>query len=55
MEPLAKLNQVYEEHRAICEAIAEGHAVLAHDLMRQHLEGSRNRLFEDKTLDLSRR
>ena len=54
MGPLAKLEQVYEEHHAICEAIANGQADLARDHMREHLEGSRNRLFENKMLDLSR-
>lgn len=54
MGPLAKLEQVYEEHRGICDAIAAGEAELARDRMREHLEGSRNRLFENKVLDLSR-
>lgn len=54
MGPLMQLEHVYEEHRAICEAIAAGEAELARDHMRRHLEGSRNRLFENKVLDLSR-
>lgn len=54
MGPLVKLEQVYEEHRDICEAIATGEAELARERMREHLEGSRNRLFENKMLDLSR-
>ena len=54
MGPLAGLEAVYEEHKAICEAIAAGQSDLARDSMREHLEGSRNRLFENKVLDLSR-
>jgi GntR family transcriptional repressor for pyruvate dehydrogenase complex len=54
MGPLVMLEQVYEEHREICEAIASGEAELARERMRDHLEGSRNRLFENKVLDLSR-
>jgi len=54
MGPLTKLEQVYDEHRGICDAIAAGESELARDRMREHLEGSRNRLFENKVLDLSR-
>jgi GntR family transcriptional repressor for pyruvate dehydrogenase complex len=48
-----KLQTVLEEHRAIHQAIAAGRADEARRLMAAHLEGSRNRLFEGKTLDLS--
>jgi GntR family transcriptional repressor for pyruvate dehydrogenase complex len=37
----------------IFEAIRDGEAQTAHDLMQKHLEGSRDRLFEGKLLDLS--
>lgn len=53
MGPQQGLEQVYEEHRAIYLAVAEGRAEDARDLMRKHLEGSRDRLFEGKVLDLS--
>lgn len=42
------LKHVFEEHRAIAEAIERRHPELARDLMRQHLIGSRDRLFEGK-------
>lgn len=42
------LQHVFEEHRAIAEAIEQRHPELARDLMRQHLTGSRDRLFEGK-------
>jgi GntR family transcriptional repressor for pyruvate dehydrogenase complex len=48
-----KLQNVLDEHRAIHQAILEGKAEDARQLMARHLEGSRNRLFEGKTLDLS--
>jgi GntR family transcriptional repressor for pyruvate dehydrogenase complex len=48
-----KLQTVLEEHRAIHEAIAAGRADDARRLMRLHLEGSRDRLFEGRTLNLS--
>ncbi|MDI6025005.1 FadR/GntR family transcriptional regulator [Corticibacterium sp. UT-5YL-CI-8] len=54
MGPLIKLEQVYDEHSDICDAIAGGQAELARTRMYEHLEGSRNRLFENKVLDLSR-
>ncbi|MCE9663514.1 FadR family transcriptional regulator [Halomonas sp. M5N1S17] len=42
------LQHVFEEHRAIAEAIEQRHPELAHDLMHKHLAGSRDRLFEGK-------
>ncbi|HMN84675.1 MAG TPA: FadR/GntR family transcriptional regulator [Bauldia sp.] len=54
MGPRLQLQQVYEEHEAIYRAIAEGDAEEARRMMRKHLEGSRDRLFEGKALDLSR-
>jgi len=54
MGPLILLEQVYAEHESIYEAIAARDDELARDRMRRHLEGSRNRLFEGKVLDLSR-
>src|SRR6185312_946853 len=53
MGPKEKLNSVFEEHRRICNAIVEGRAEDARDAMRIHLEGSRDRLFEGRILDLS--
>ncbi|WEX11862.1 FadR/GntR family transcriptional regulator [Chelativorans sp. AA-79] len=53
MGPGRGLEKVLGEHRAIYEAIRDGNAEVARQLMRQHLEGSRNRLFEDRLLDLS--
>ncbi|XEN33775.1 GntR family transcriptional regulator, transcriptional repressor for pyruvate dehydrogenase complex (plasmid) [Ensifer sp. WSM1721] len=53
MGPRPGLEQVYEEHKAIFRAVADGRAEDARDLMLQHLEGSRDRLFEGKVLDLS--
>jgi GntR family transcriptional repressor for pyruvate dehydrogenase complex len=49
----AKLQNVLEEHRAIYDAIANRQPEEACRAMRIHLEGSRNRLFEGKSLDLS--
>jgi len=51
--PRPGLEQVYQEHNEIYKAIAEGRAEDARDLMRAHLEGSRDRLFEGRVLDLS--
>jgi GntR family transcriptional repressor for pyruvate dehydrogenase complex len=48
-----KLQNVLEEHRGIFEAIVAGRTADARHLMTSHLEGSRDRLFEGKTLDLS--
>jgi GntR family transcriptional regulator, transcriptional repressor for pyruvate dehydrogenase complex len=53
MGPGRGLEKVLGEHRAIFEAIRDGKAEIARELMRQHLEGSRNRLFEGRVLDLS--
>ena len=51
--PRPGLEQVFQEHNEIYKAIAEGRAENARDLMRAHLEGSRDRLFEGRVLDLS--
>jgi len=45
--------QVYQEYNEIYKAIAEGRADDAQRLMEIHLEGSRDRLFEGRALDLS--
>ncbi|MFB9865765.1 FadR/GntR family transcriptional regulator [Vreelandella sulfidaeris] len=42
------LQHVFEEHKAIVEAIEQRHPSVARDLMREHLTGSRDRLFEGK-------
>lgn len=42
------LAAVYAEHRAIFEAIRNGRGDAACDLMRNHLKGSRDRLFEGR-------
>ncbi len=42
------LAQVYAEHRAIRDTIREGRAAQAQDLMRAHLIGSRERLFQGR-------
>jgi GntR family transcriptional regulator, transcriptional repressor for pyruvate dehydrogenase complex len=47
------LKVVLEEHRAIYHAVRDGKPEDARDAMRRHLEGSRNRLFEGRMLDLS--
>nr|WP_315859124.1 FCD domain-containing protein [Rhizobium leguminosarum] len=41
------------EHNAIYNAIADGRPDDAQRLMKAHLEGSRDRLFEGRVLDLS--
>ena len=46
------LENVFDEHRAIYEAIRLRDADRARDLMRRHLEGSRDRVFEGRMLDL---
>lgn len=51
--PRPGLEQVFQEHNTIYKAIAEGRAEEARDLMQSHLEGSRDRLFEGRALDLS--
>jgi GntR family transcriptional repressor for pyruvate dehydrogenase complex len=53
MGPKEKLNSVFEEHKRIFTAIVEGRAEDARNAMRTHLEGSRDRLFEGRILDLS--
>lgn len=53
MGPRLQLESVYAEHEKIYRAIAEGRADDAREAMRIHLEGSRDRLFEGKVLDLS--
>lgn len=42
------LATVFDEHRRIYEAIRDGQADLARQLMHDHLSGSRDRLFERK-------
>ncbi len=51
--PRQGLQKVFQEREEIYKAIAEGRADDARDLMRAHLEGSRDRLFEGRALDLS--
>jgi GntR family transcriptional repressor for pyruvate dehydrogenase complex len=51
--PSPGLQRVFDEHNAIYEAIRDGKAEIARDGMRQHLIGSRDRLFEGRVLDLS--
>ncbi|MDO8361177.1 MAG: FadR/GntR family transcriptional regulator [Devosia sp.] len=53
MGPRLQLEQVFAEHEKIYRAIAEGRADDAREAMRIHLEGSRDRLFEGKVLDLA--
>jgi GntR family transcriptional repressor for pyruvate dehydrogenase complex len=53
MGPGRGLEKVLDEHRHIYECIRDGKPDEARNHMRQHLEGSRNRLFEDRVLDLS--
>lgn len=53
MGPRPHLEAVFDEHAGIYQAIADGRAADARDGMRAHLEGSRDRLFEGKVLDLS--
>lgn len=53
MGPRLQLERVFAEHDAIFRAVAEGRPDDARDAMRDHLEGSRDRLFEGKILDLS--
>ncbi|MGV8935629.1 MAG: FadR/GntR family transcriptional regulator [Allorhizobium sp.] len=53
MGPRYMLEGVYEEHASIYRAIAESRPDDARDLMQAHLEGSRDRLFEGRVLDLS--
>jgi len=53
MGPGRGLENVLDEHRGIFQSIRDGKADVARDAMRQHLEGSRDRLFEGRVLDLS--
>ena len=53
MGPGRGVEKVLGEHRAIFEAIRDRQAETARTLMRRHLEGSRDRLFEGRMLDLS--
>jgi Transcriptional regulators len=53
MGPSPGLQRVFEEHMRIYQAVRDGDAEAARERMRAHLEGSRNRLFEDRMLDLS--
>jgi GntR family transcriptional repressor for pyruvate dehydrogenase complex len=46
------LSEVYAEHLAIFEAIRDRQSDRARDLMRAHLIGSRDRLFEGRRLSL---
>ncbi|KRA55927.1 GntR family transcriptional regulator [Devosia sp. Root635] len=47
------LEHVFKEHAGIYEAIRDRDAEAARSRMRQHIESSRNRLFEDRLFDLS--
>lgn len=53
MGPNSGLMGVFQEHQAIFEAIRRHDAKTAREVMRRHLEGSRDRIFEGRTLDLS--
>lgn len=53
MGPRQRLERVFDEHREIYEAVSAGRPEAARDAMRRHLEGSRDRLFEGRILDLS--
>jgi GntR family transcriptional repressor for pyruvate dehydrogenase complex len=44
------LREVYVEHRAITEAVADRDAESARTLMRTHLTGSRDRMFEGRRM-----
>ncbi len=53
MGPSPGLDGVFDEHRGIFDAIRARDGDAARDRMRRHLEGSRDRVFEGRTLDLS--
>lgn len=53
MGPSPGLDGVFDEHRGIFDAIRARDGDTARDRMRRHLEGSRDRVFEGRTLDLS--
>lgn len=55
MGPKKQLEVVFHEHQSIYRAIVENRAEDARDAMRRHLEGSRDRLFEGRMLDLALR
>ncbi|WP_029003839.1 FadR/GntR family transcriptional regulator [Azorhizobium doebereinerae] len=51
--PSGDLAGVLEEHAAIFTAIRDRDAHAARDMMRRHIQGSYDRLFEGKVLDLA--
>lgn len=53
MGPRSGLAGVLDEHRAIFDAIRDRDAERARTAMRRHLEGSRDRIFEGRGLDLA--
>lgn len=53
MGPSSGLTGVYDEHRGIFDAIRQRDGETARLRMRKHLEGSRDRVFEGRALDLS--
>ncbi|MBY6261228.1 FadR family transcriptional regulator [Azospirillum sp. 412522] len=53
MGPSSGLTGVYDEHRGIFDAIRQRDGETARTRMRKHLEGSRDRVFEGRALDLS--
>ena len=53
MGPSSGLAGVFREHQSLFDAIRQREAETARTLMRRHLEGSRDRIFEGRTLDLS--
>ena len=53
MGPSSGLTGVYDEHRGIFDAIRQRDGETARQRMRTHLEGSRDRVFEGRALDLS--
>lgn len=48
-----RLEHVFAEHRGIFDVIRARDSERARELMRRHLEGSRDRVFEGRMLDLS--
>jgi GntR family transcriptional repressor for pyruvate dehydrogenase complex len=55
MNARPKLELVFQEHLAIFQAVRDRQPDAAEAAMRAHLEGSRDRLFEGRLLDLSSR
>lgn len=53
MGPEGGLSGVFEEHRRIFDAIRDRDGARASAEMRRHLEGSRDRVFEKRLLDLA--